>query len=274
MPFKFDKSLQYQFSLFYFDNGLEANELKQLPALISRQTPTTKSLGLKLVRRENAATVVLAGRQGASMPYFEWSAGSGIWKLTWTPIRLDLVFDALGYADIIAGYSDSPLEPPTLRNVVDRVSLNLAESLKTSSRPVNRMALIVTGVASEEFAPKPSDTVAAKFFSAETQRLIASGEIFDVNARMNTIAHIELPLSNKSMTSIRINQLETGASNWLLEDGKESVTLNWQLDVNTSPVEMEKGEYDKDAVSAFFEFAEKWISDRLLDLRRLNDQSQ
>src|SRR5205823_3483802 len=102
---RFDQSLQYQFVLFYRGaEPTEPKELRDLPDVISRQLEGVPSLGLYFQKREIEHGMVISQVPGQPamppVPSVRWTAASGIWKLAWTPLRIDLVFDALGFSQI------------------------------------------------------------------------------------------------------------------------------------------------------------------------------
>ena len=256
MPINFDQVLQYQFALF-FEDLQESADLKNLPAIVGKQQPSGKALGLKLGRQEREEGVLLSQRAGAvPRPVITWKAGSGIWKLTWTPERLDLYFDAIGFQDVVT-------EKITLTQIKERVAQNLAEIVKWSSRRVNRLALIVTAKATPEDGEYPNKVVAKSFFNQEVIEKVDGGKILDLSGRLNYSDVWDLAVSPGGSSPIRINKIETGASNWNYEGKEEQNSVAWQLDVNTSPVHAEEIGFGTEAVPAFLDLAERWISERL-----------
>jgi hypothetical protein len=163
MPIQFDQSLQYQFALFFDDNNQEPTpaELREIPEAISKPVPGIKFLGLKLGSREQA----LRGGAPVPLPVLLWKSGSGVWRLTWAPDRLDLYFDAAGFAQILEGDAS---KPPEFQDVIARVSSNLAVAAKLSTRVVNRLALIWTGKSSCEGVRPATEIVARRFFAQPT----------------------------------------------------------------------------------------------------------
>jgi hypothetical protein len=281
MPIEFDQRLEYEFVLFFDDRSLaDSSETKDLPKTISQQQPDSKSFGLKLGSREDT-TVVQRGTP-LPQPMVTWKAGSGIWKLVWTPQRLDLYFDALGYQEI-AG----PIV--TIAEAKERVRQNLADVVAASTRGITRLALIVSAESSCHQGPQPSQLVAGRFFNTEIQTGVVDKNILDLTSRVNFADSWELRIVPKEDTSVeilsggghpgkmiavRINKIETATSNWKYEDGKEFTTLAWQIDVNTSVSGSEDRSFHPGAISEFLNRAEKWVSDRLTAVGMLDVQTK
>lgn len=141
--FEFDLSLRYQLSLFtQYSAELSRASIDRLPELVARKGKVDHGLALRLNKMvEVMPHFVSQDGQLYSSPSFTWT-GPSLWKLAWSPTRVDLHVDSAGYADI-AGR----LLP--LSWVIDRVAAQLAEGVSSLGATVTRFACAVTGEASD-----------------------------------------------------------------------------------------------------------------------------
>lgn len=253
----FDQLHAYQFSLFLAE-GSETDPVvvQQLGALISRQVPHVQSLGLKLGQPEQGQSFVAqAGSLVPGGPTLTWKAGSGIWRVVHTASRLDVHFDARGYADLMDHVI--PLD-----RVAERVVPNLVD-LPKALGTVNRLALIVTGHSTCTGTVRPSRAVALTFFRDSLIEAEAREQLSDAVARTNH--PVTWTLGEQSQ--VRVNRNETGTAAVVHRNGTEETDLAWQWDVNTSGFRpMTLGGAN---IEAFFRQSEGWISDRLRALLEL-----
>ena len=191
------------------------------------------------------------------MAALQWTAGSGIWKLGWNPTRLDLTFDAAGFAEISAGNTDASGAsfdcPPTLRAIIDRVSLNLAEVVRVASRPVNRLALVVTGKSSSGVGRSPTEMVARGFFTDSMISSVVEGRVRDLNARVNTL----------------------GTLNLAINSGTTELGPSWNQQLRTSsgqtplkiPIRLVRVSLTTFSASSFVVFSRRWSPSMILSAR-------
>jgi hypothetical protein len=264
---KFDQSLQYQFVLFFSQPAdPELRYLKELPSIMSQQVPNTKSLGLKFSQERQPGMAQAAGVAG-TMPSFIWGGGTGIWKMTWTPIRLDLTFDAGAFAEIEASVKGESPTVPDLDLVIDRVAPNLGDALEKSTG-INRLALIFTGKSSASDGASPTKIVAKRFFNTATIESANTGQVRDLTGRVNWSADWKITTKTGAQESTPVNRIEQATVSWNYDDESEYVSLTWQFDVNTSPAA--KRSYGRAGVRDFQKDAAKWIADRLSTLENAN----
>lgn len=260
----FDHTFVYQFALF-LDEQTEpsADGVNILGARMSRSVEgAARNLGLKFGHPITEQAVVMQGTGSfAPTSTLTWRAGSGVWRLVWTVSRIDLHFDARGYAEV------TETELVTLSDARKRVAANLADVPTLLGQRVNRLALIVTGQANgpRPGEPGPSDLVAATFFSNELRDAVKSGAVTDVIGRANHLIEWDLHQG----TAVRVNRNETGTSTRAVRNGVEETNLLWQYDVNTFPANVSTLKFGSDAILTFFERAESWISERLSALQEV-----
>jgi hypothetical protein len=180
-----------------------------------------------------------------------WRAGSGVWRLTWTPARLDLVFDARGYSEIVEQ------DVPTIEQTVHRVARNLGAIRGELGFSINRVALVVTGTAASSADLRPTEIVARSFFNAEIQASCEAGQVLDISGRVNNTV-LWKPTAD---SSIALNCIDSGAANWGLRDGRDDTSLSCYLDINTSP--KDAIDLSAEEIVAFFAYATNWATGRL-----------
>jgi hypothetical protein len=258
----FDQAHLYQFSLFLEDQQQwpSPETVEKLAGLLSRSTSEAGStLRIKLGQPEIGQAMVLqAGGNASQQPVVSWRAGSGVWRVTWTPARLDVHFDARGYGEV----TDQKID---LHQIRVRLTPNLAEVSTVLGQAVNRLAVIVTGQATTtEGSTRPSRFIAATFFREELEQQERRGELFDAIGRTNRVTNWELEPALK----VRVNRNETGTANSVIRNGTEETNLTWQWDVNTSALETSKS-FSPQAISAFFQQAESWIDERAKALQSI-----
>jgi hypothetical protein len=251
----FDQAYLYQFVLFTDEQAEPtADAITRLPDVVSRPVAGTKSFGLKLAQVQPEQSMVIVST-GATANGLTWRSASGFWRLTWSPTRIDVQFDARGYAEA--------LEEPdvvTLTNIRGRLMPNLVE-LPNVVGQVNRLALVVTAKSIYSAGQKqPSPIVAATFFNADLIATAQRGELLDAIGRANHAAM--WPLG--SYGEVRVNRNETGTASWAIQNGVEQRSLSWQFDLNTHP---QGKSFASDSITTFFESADMWITQRLKALQ-------
>lgn len=249
----FDQAHTFQFALFF--DGVEEREhdVTQLPALLNRPVPGVEPLGLKLGAPDANSFMVDALGTFPAARASRWRAGSGVWTVVWTGVRLDIHFDAKGYFDV----SERDV---TLSRVMDRLLPNLSELPTSLGISVNRLALVVTGQSScADGAPRPSRAVAATFFNATLGGLEERGEVADAVARANFVTTWSL----RPSMEVRVNRNETGTAIVKIRDQSLESELSWQWDVNTAAPQNAPTSFGAEPIGSFFRQAEQWISERL-----------
>jgi len=256
----FDQAHLYQFSLFLDETEPLAEGLAGLPSLLSRAVPGI-NLKLRLGQAELGQALVVQPT-GSVVPggVMSWKAGSGIWRVVLTPSRLDVHFDARGYADLMDEFV-------FVVDVAQRIVRNLSEVPATLGQRVTRLALIVTGQAScAKGEPRPSHAVARTFFNQPVLDAEERGELADTVARTNRVATWHL---REGAGGVRVNRNETGTGNVVIRGGTEETSLSWQWDVNTSGTLVAAANFEALDIAAFFHQAEAWVRERAEALQAL-----
>jgi hypothetical protein len=229
--------------------------IARLPDVVSRPVDGMQSLSLKLAQVQPEQNVVVLPT-GATTSGLTWRSASGFWRLAWSPARIDVHFDARGYAEALESGDVVPLS-----DARRRLTPNLVELPNVVGR-VSRLALVVTGKATCPAGKMPpSQIVAETFFNAELVAAARRGELVDAVGRANLAA-----AWNLGSAEVRVNRNETGTANWAIQNGIEQTNLTWQFDVNTHPQGEIEG-FARDSIVSFFERADKWIMQRMKALK-------
>ena len=244
----FDQAYTYQFVMFMEEHAeMSAEAIARLPDVVSRPVDAPRNLGLKVIKGQPEQSLVVVGT-GASAVGLTWR--SGFWRLTWSPARIDVHFDARGHAEALES------DVVSLTEARKRLTPNLVE-LPNVVGQINRLALTVTGRATCSGRSQPSQIVAATFFNTELVAAAQRDKLFDASGRANHATAWDLG----SAGEVRVNLIEAGTANWVLQNGVEQSSLTWQFDLNTHP----QGEpnFASDSIAGFFERADMWIMQRL-----------
>jgi hypothetical protein len=260
----YDRACAYQFALFLEEGqGIADDELlKAVPDLITRRVEDAKSFGLKFADVAVEQFVHVdpfgAGRPGQGLT---WRGASGIWRLTCAPSRVDVVFEARAYADILESDSLVPVGA-----IASRIAVNLAGVPSLLGRGATRCALVVSTQTTLPEIQKGTVAVARSFLNEELNKLALSGDLVDTVGRTNLPARWHLA----EHEAVAVNRMELGSANLVLTpDGSEHGVLAWQLDVNTSPSHVFNEGLSAAAIVSFFKQAEYWISERMAGVERL-----
>ncbi len=254
----FDRSVVYQFSLFLDEERPASSDtVLKLGGLVANPIVGVPGLGLKFGAAPDLEHGLVMQSRGALAPAatLTWKAGSGIWRLALSPTRLDLHFDARGYADV----TESALE--SLQTVVRRVVPNLASVPGLlADTPIHRLALIATLQGSVVDQPTDAGFVADMFLNQDIRDEVRGGDVTDLTVKLNREIRWQLGDSD-----VPVNRIETATVQTVFRGATEDATLTWQLDANTTP----RGSphtFNEQQLSTFFHNAERWASSRLFAL--------
>jgi len=225
----------------------------QLGEIVSRPTSGDR-LGLKFGTPQLETVLLQTGAAQA----FAWAAGGGIWRMTYSVQRLDLIFDAMGFSDISA-------ESTSVHSVCDRVSANLVALLPELTglqRPVVRAAIVVTAQSSKNADGSLSVLRAIRsFLRDDVQDLGAPSEIDDVSVRLNRTTRWKL-----DETDWRVNRIEAASVDVAFQsNGDVERVFSRQLDANTSLAEGQlqlTRPMTPAALSTFLTSARDWLAER------------
>lgn len=259
-PVRFDGSHQMQFVLFLqAQEGADADGLMEaLGELVSAPVAGVENMGLKLgsPALENVFSQQPAGLTPGQQVV--WNAGSGIWRLILNPSRLDLHFDARGYAEI------REVEAPSVELTVNRVAPNLAGVGDLLASRINRIAFVVSGQSTEEAAGGSPTVIAARqMFGGEVLEKAATGEIRDLLGRVNSAEDWSFPGVDES---VRVNRIEAAQATWNYSASGAETSLVWKADVNTGPELTAEVDFGGADILDFYSRAVVWISERLNSL--------
>lgn len=254
---KFDRSHTYQFVLFFPQNVFVIGQHSAPPELgevVSRFSGAGARLGLKFGTPQIETIISPTGPTQAVV----WAAGGGIWRMSYSLQRLDLIFDAMGFSDISS-------EDISVHSVCERVSANLVEALallSTVQRPVVRAAIVLTAQASKD-ADGSAGVVRAlrSFLREDSQNLSVAGEIDDVSVRVNRTAQWQLDAAQW-----RANRIEAASVDVAFKsNGDVERLFSWQLDANTSFADGQPQltrQMNSTTLGTFLELARDWIAAR------------
>lgn len=250
----FDRKLTYQFGCLFgpFGEGTTSDEeIARIGDRIAAPVPETK-IPVTFSSSQQTSTIVAdPGGSVTQQPAIIWTGGAGIWKVVLSGARIDLFFNARGHADV----SGQP--PVSLSEVSQRVSTNFAEAISAARLPVNRIVLVVTGEATADDG-SAAGRVAKQFLSREWQAKAEREELVEASAR--TAERTQWTIRDDGEQT-PVHCIEQGAAVWLLEANREKKRLQWQLDVNTSPLVAQQ--FDVPQIGAFFRQGVAWVARRL-----------
>ena len=267
----FDRSLTYQFALFLDPTSfnMAGDELRRLPSIMSERIDGRRTLGLQLGEPEEGRQISIGDGQTMTTPEVVWRAGSGIWQLALRPDRLDLHFDAHGYAEVLADVPDS--SAVTLADVRERVEGHLQRAASELALSVKRMGLVVTGQMSRNDRAQATVPIARMFFCEKVREAAARGEYIDLTGRTNRPVKWSLPSDRETDSLTEVNCIEAGSGRWNVRGRQEDLSIVWAFDVNTSALSAIDTEFAADAIPRFLSQAEEWISGKISDLKDLLD---
>ena len=253
----FDEKLEYQFGVFFSDLGDKAvpdiDQITEIGEIMedSDIPPESPKIRLKLGKpvKNKRITITHEGSVN-SAPVVVWD--QGVWKMVWTPLRLDIFMNALSYYDITGTFLDPS-------KVGSRVVCPLADVVNKLKLRVSRLAMIVSGLSSKHRINDPTLFVTKKFDSGE----IKAGNVQDISVRWNDLGSLEVKQHKSDHTrEIEVNRIETYSSEWRYEGKKVVGEFMWQTDVNSSPVSGSSILFDGKFFSEFFGFAFVWTKSR------------
>ena len=254
----FERSFTIQFSIF-FPEGVDGS-VKDVDGLSARIAAKAGAddLGLTGFREptEGQALIAQAGAPFGPLPTWSWVSKTGIWKLVFNPLRLDVFFDARTYAEL---FPSPRATPPAL---AARVAGNLATARDALKGRAARLAMIVNAQAGK-LPEAPSSIIAQQFANDDLRRAASDGKAVDLLARVNKTAEWVL---NDGASAVQVNRIETATANVSFKDGAAEESLAWSFDVNTSPVH-DQLDLNGPSVRRFFAEAAGWIDGRLTELK-------
>lgn len=246
MP-EFSRVKKYQFGMFLAPGAVVEHD--RAVEIMTRVPPGSSPFSLRLNRLTQAQVFApTADGQFAALPALSFS-GPPLWRFDISAARVDLSVDAQGYEDT-AG------KPLLLDEVRKRIVPNLAE-LVAIPVPVNRLTLLVHLQAA---TPDASALVAGEFMSEAVQESVRVGEALDVTARCNMRDMWKL-----AGAEVAINRIEAAESAMQYGIAGNPWLLNWQFDVNTSP--LADISPSSQAVQDFFLQAVEWVNARISQIQ-------
>ena len=258
----FDRSLRLQLSLFWSqESPFELSNSAAIDRLQAAFEPADgqQPMGLHLQNAAHQPGVELVppATPRVALPAVTWSSG-GFWRVSLTPMRLDVFFDPIAFAQ--ARDIDTPREDVFLGDVVARAVPVMTTAVGLWS--VSRLALVMRAEANMDVSDA-ARIVAQRAFSTEIQRGVETGDVADVEFRVNRPTAWTLPGMDES---IRVNRLETCSAIWGLAGSQVQSFFRLERDVNTTP--QFPGRVPEAASSAFFSQAQEWIMPGLTEVAR------
>jgi hypothetical protein len=247
----FDRRLEFQFGLFLV--AVQAKVAREAIGSLSKHFDDPKGQPrIKFGDPTLEDSVITHGTQVIQVPSVTWT--SGLWRMVWSPLRLDVYADARAYADVAERALD-------LRAVVRRLSSGFrgaAAELNGFGFVVNRLVVVVTG----EQTLTPNDPASMRLV---TDRLLAShirdaagrGEVADAGARVDWRTRFSLPEEG----AVPVHRIETIGTELTFTGTSENLILRAQWDVNTSPIRG-TAPLRPESFEAFYDAAAAWIIER------------
>jgi hypothetical protein len=252
----FDRSLQYQFVVLTEPPPADA-PVPELDAALGAQVDGVEPLGLRLRPGPTTQIALLQGGIAMTGQGRSWTAASGIWRVNWSPERIDAAFNARGYAEVRD--SDEAVPVTMARK---RVVGNLLAACEAARQRVTRLVLIVNA---ESSCPDRNvqEVVASLFFDSEIQKAAKEGRAVDMMARTNIQDQWMLAGRAGGAREVKVNRLQTLAAVGLFR-GKETDTyLSVQLEANTALELNLADSVHSSGLGKFFELADTWVTEKL-----------
>ncbi len=252
-----DRKTDYQFGFFLIPENLSA------PARVAREAivglrkhfdpaPSSSPLRVRFGDATVEDSIVATAGQTVQVPTVTWS--SGVWRMVWSPLRLDVYADARTYADV----AEKPL---ALDAALARILPGLqgaAGQLRDLGFVVHRLVLVVSGErALEAGDPKSVAVVAEQFLASSVRDAAAKGDAWDVGARVDWGTHVDLGEDGL----VPVHRIETVGTELSYTGAEPNLVLRAQWDVNTSP-QRGTSALRPESFRTFFTAAARWISDR------------
>lgn len=248
---EFDRRLEYQFGLIYPQTLSEADRAVVLGFADLFAAPVEgSSINIRFDEPTEEEALTRNGIQFVQVPTVTWH-GSGVWRLVWSPIRLDVYVNARAFEDV-AG------RRLTLEDAARRVLPGvIAASEHLPGVSAQRTLVVVTGEASRFDADVPPAVgVARRYLSQEKIAAAETGELPDVSVR----ADWETRWTLGAARDVSIHRIEHLGTATIFAGQERRVTVRAQWDANTSPL---GPVLSRDAFEPFAEQAVAWIGSRM-----------
>jgi hypothetical protein len=245
----FDRTLLYQFVAFTDPPG---REVPPLGGTLEAKVEGVDGLGLKL--RPSGESFSF-GQSGAAVRQLSWTAASDVWRINWSPERLDATFNARGYAEV------READVASLQLVRRRLADNLLAACEITGQQVTRLAVVVTG---ETSCPDRNiqDVIAGLFFNEEIKKAAAQGTATDLIARTNLQDRWTLD-GRVGKCELTVNRIQTLTAVALPRGKAVETYLTVQIDANSAASFRLGDAVDRAGLLTFMERAEGWVSQRL-----------
>lgn len=248
-----DRKTDYQFGFFVSPAENRAPRVSREAIVGLRKHFETAPSGSTLRVRFGDATVedsvLAAGGQTVQVPTVTWS--SGVWRMVWSPLRLDVYADARMYADV----AEKQLS-------LDAAIARIVPGLRDAARELNdlgfvahRLVLVVSG---ERAVDRDAViAVAKRFLAPHVHEAAQKGEAWDVGARVDWGTRISLGDDGE----VPVHRLETIGTELSYTGTETNLVLRAHWDVNTSP-QRGASPLRVESFPLFFAEAARWISER------------
>lgn len=198
---------------------------------------------------------VMVGVQGNPVSTVSWV--SGVWRLTWSPGRLDVHFDGRGYRDVA---ERSLALADAWQRIVGPLEA-ASQALGAEGVITHRLALVAGGEASaDQHRGNAVRWAAQRCLSDALCTEADNGALKDVATRIDFGGSFPLVEGD-----VQVHRLEAVNSVMEFKESKPAYLFSAQWDISTSPIRGAKP-IDTGSFAPFFRQGSEWIASRSSDL--------
>ena len=249
-----DRKMEYQFGFFLqpLNMGTSARVPRETIAGLRKHfEASSASLRIRFGDAVVEDGLIAVGGQALQVPTVTWT--SGVWRMVWSPLRMDVYADAHTYADV----AEKPLALDAALARVLPGLVGAADELQAAGFVVHRLLLAVTGESMLAAGDRTvRAAVARRFLSEDVREATESGEALDVGARIDWGTQVDL-----GDGLVPVHRVENVGTELTYNGTDPSVVLRAMWDVNTSPGRGTSA-LPTSSFAPFFTMAERWISER------------
>lgn len=245
----FDRKLEFQFGFFLNSSQgtIEKDGILALPRFFE---PKTRFGDVRIEE-----TILPHHGQMLQVPTISW--GAGVWRMVWSPLRLDVYADAVQYLSV----ADRPLSLDAARQRLAPGLTRAAEHIATLGFTVHRLVAVVTAEAAEDVSKTAAlERIADRYYGDTIRRAVRERQVIDLGTRIDHGGSFELPGGTTP-----VHRIENVGTTINFSGASPVLTTHVVLDVNTSPVRGVTA-VPLEAFDPFFGAACTWMSERLAGL--------
>jgi hypothetical protein len=257
----FDRAQTYQFALFFPPTSDRPARLRELPHAFA-EPKTSRMWGISAFETASEQSALTFQADGvtanlAPVNATTWTAAGGVWRLIWTPLRLDIIVDV----HALAAVRD---EAPSLIEIAHLLAPRFEAASSVLSVAPNRLAVIVAAESSCAGSRNAARLIADLYFNDTLKSAAGRGELLDLVARVNTRTPMPMPHEDGTI-DVQVNRVETAVAKWNVPTRTLSLAVQW--DVNSAPEEAFSLRLVPARLMDFFVPAAEWIELKRTEVR-------